>query len=254
MGGARVYIADSVAGTDEGICILRERCTDGVIGFDAEFLAHTGHDHKLIALLQLAVTPSPRPHCSSPPKPHPSTPPSTTRPTPTMAAASQSCPTPTSHTTGLNPPLQENTGCLSKGRPTLQTHADSRVPLVNNNKCKSASREKPFVLLVQIAKMRFHIPYSLLRLLQDPGLAFVTVNFKAGDGPSLQRTLQTHFTDLELLGMDGLMQQQFDLDTMTRMGVEKWGTAIFGAHWAKPNYTGGSSWGVRVQVCANLMV
>lgn len=247
MGGASVHIAESVAATEEGICELLERCTDGVIGFDAEFTVN--QEHKLVALIQLAVTSAPLPRCAPISISQLSATHKITQATTAGAATSQPAPTQPLHAAGLGVQDSNNACSLSKTLPAAyQTTTDSWAPPVLDGRRQLASRKAPFVLLVRMSKMGFRMPALLLRLLQDPGLVFVTVNFKAGDGPSLQRTLQMHCTGAELRIMDAPVQRQFDLDTMTNMGVARWGAALFGAPWSKPKPDDGRDWLVSVSV------
>lgn len=101
------------------------------------------------------------------------------------------------------------------------------------------------VLLVRLSKMHFRLPNALIQLLLDPRQAFATVNFKSGDGPALKRMLcQQLHAGAELLELDMRLPNQFDLDRMTRAGVDRWGSALFKADWKKQKANSKASWEV----------
>lgn len=261
IGAASVFVADSQESTREGLRLLLMQCKDGVIGLDAEFTKHS--TNKLIALLQFAVTPFPS--TSFPIKTsmsHPGNNPGVCLFDPNHTAAHvPTCDAAATRNTPLLKivPAFPSTANTAAGGSVLANNAydagsSATGDTVNislphttpghklENHASASSSGEPFVLIVRLSKMGFLLPPALLQLLQDPTRAFVTMNWKAGDGPSLQRTLQLHCEVPEMLGPERSVQRRFDLETMTRTGITRWGSALFGAAWAKPTPNSRCDW------------
>lgn len=240
-----MFIAESIPAVEEGIRLLLSTCRGGVIGFDSEFTKNNSEERKQIALIQLAVIPPFTPRHIPPVTTHLDTPSSPPRHDPAAAATAQPGPVEFADTMCRHPDVQ---GCASFAATSVtETKASTRRTAGSYGARRPACRGEPLILLVRVSKMGFRLPQALIRVLLDPGQAFATVNFKSGDGPALKRMLhQQSDKRAELLELDMRLPHEFDLDCMTKAGVDRWGAALFRTEWKKQKPGRKASWVVSL--------
>lgn len=240
---------------DECVRLVKELCEGGIIGFDAEFTKNS-ESTKLIALLQFVITfpvtpltcsaPAASTHnCASPLSSPPS---ASANAAATPTASTNTDPGPAHPCHATNGATAADICGISASQPALEQQPNKGIPAAPQREGRCLYRRPPCVFLFRLSKLGYVLTESLIGLLKNPALLWVTVNFKAGDGPSLRRTLLENHTEPEVQAMGNLMAKQFDLDIMTHRGVANWGSALLGYPWGKRTLDSRHSWVVSVHV------
>lgn len=102
---------------------------------------------------------------------------------------------------------------------------------------------QPLLVMFQLSRMGWRLPFRLLTYLCRPGLLLVTFDWKAGGAQSLRSVLQQ---ECESYGLLDVFQRQLLIDFMQAMGTTLWTTVLSGPLWNEPSCTADTSWMVGV--------